>query len=355
MSAATAEPQADRPPRDQLLGAWLLLICACVIAMILVGGATRLTDSGLSITEWRLDKGLIPPTSEARWNEEFALYQQTTEFREQNFAMTRAEFQHIYWWEWGHRFLGKLIGVVFALPFLLFWIWGRLKGRFWPVLTLFALGGAQGGVGWWMVQSGLFSGLDVSPLRLAIHLGLAFVILALGFSLALSEFHWPRPSARLGAPRWAPALVMALLLVQILFGALLAGADAGRAYPEWPTIGGEFFPSTYAALEPFARNLVENHAAQHFNHRTLGYVVAGLALLLALIALVRGEGAGRWAGAGLGVAALAQAGLGVGVVLAAAPLSLSLAHQGLAILLWLAAIAALACAKPADGNKLPLT
>src|SRR5690606_30027941 len=167
------------PPREVGVGRWLLVICALVVAMILVGGATRLTDSGLSITEWDLGKGITPPLTESRWREEFALYQRTVEFQEQNSEMNLAEFQYIYWWEWGHRFLGKVIGVAFALPALFFLFTGRLRGRFRVSLALFALGGLQGAIGWWMVTSGLFSGLDVSPMRLAIHLGMALIILAL--------------------------------------------------------------------------------------------------------------------------------------------------------------------------------
>ncbi len=164
--------------------------------MILVGGATRLTDSGLSITEWDLAKGLTPPLSAARWGEEFALYQRTAEYQRQNSGMSLAEFQSIYWWEWAHRFIGKMIGLVFALPFVFFWATGRLKRRLLPVFGLFCLGGLQGFVGWWMVTSGLFSGLDVSPVRLAIHLGLAFLILAYTLWLALGAFGWPLRTLR---------------------------------------------------------------------------------------------------------------------------------------------------------------
>src|SRR5690554_5330932 len=135
------QPSLSQPKPDRGVAAWLFAICALVAAMILVGGATRLTDSGLSITEWDFVKGVTPPATAERWAEEFALYQRTTEYQQQNRGMSLAEFQSIYWWEWGHRFLGKLIGVVFALPFLFFWLTGRLKGRFWPVLGLFALGG----------------------------------------------------------------------------------------------------------------------------------------------------------------------------------------------------------------------
>ena len=333
------------PPREPWVAAWLFAICVCVVAMILVGGATRLTDSGLSITEWRLDKGLTPPLTQARWDEEFALYQRTTEYREQNYGMSLADFQGIYWWEWGHRFLGKMIGVVFALPFLIFWATGRLKGRFWSALGLFALGGLQGGIGWWMVTSGLFSGLDVAPIRLAVHLGMAFLILALALWLALGALGWPRASSRMGAPGWAFGALIIVLFAQVLFGALLAGADAGKAYADWPTIGGEWLPSSYAALEPFSRNLSENHATQQFNHRTLGYVAGALALLLGGLALRSGLGPGRRWAIALGGVALLQVILGITAVVHAAPLGLSLVHQAVAIGLWMCAIVNLRCAQ----------
>lgn len=332
---------ATKPAPDRWVGGWLLLVCLCVLAMIMVGGATRLTDSGLSITEWSLEKGLTPPLTEARWAEEFALYQRTTEYQLQNRGMSLGEFRAIYWWEWAHRFVGKMIGVVFALPFLFFWATGRLKGRFLPVLGLFALGGLQGAVGWWMVTSGLFSGLDVSPVRLAVHLGLAFAIIAVALSLALDAFGWPRERSQLGAPSWTPAALMALIFAQVMFGALLAGARAGPAYADWPTIGGEWLPSTAFALEPFWRNFTENHATQHLMHRTLGYGVALAALALAGWAALRGRGEGRALAIGLGALALVQVYLGVVTVMLATPLHAALTHQIGAALLWLLATATL--------------
>lgn len=324
--------------RDPWVGAWLIAICVCVLGMVLVGGATRLTDSGLSITQWDLTKGLLPPLSAHRWAEEFQLYQRTTEYQVQNRGMSLAQFQYIYWWEWTHRFIGKMIGLVFAIPFFIFWVTGRLKGRFWPVLGLFVLGGMQGAVGWWMVTSGLFGRLDVSPVRLAIHLGLAFTILVCALWLALDAFGWPRKPSRLGAPKWAPAVLMALVFCQVMFGALLAGADGGPAYPDWPTIGHEWIPSTAFNLEPFLRNFTDNHATQHLFHRTTGYLVALAALTIAVLAFMRGTGAARGAGVAIGAIALVQACLGIATVLTVSPLSLSLAHQAGAALLWMASL-----------------
>jgi cytochrome c oxidase assembly protein subunit 15 len=322
---------------EPVVGVWLLLICALVIAMIVVGGATRLTDSGLSITEWDLGKGLTPPLTDARWAEEFALYQRTVEYQSENRGMSLEQFQFIYWWEWGHRFVGKMIAAAFALPFALFWATGRLRGRFWPILGLFSLGALQGAIGWWMVTSGLFSAVNVSSVRLAIHLGVAFVILGLAFLLALDALGLPRKPSSTGAPRIAAYGLLSLLFVQILFGALLAGDRGGAAYQDWPRIGGEWIPASAFALDPFWRNFTENYAGEHFIHRTTGYLVAGLALALAAAAMWRGEGHGRFVGLALGAVALGQVALGIGVVLNAVPLGLSLIHQAGAVGLWLCA------------------
>ncbi len=330
---------SEAAPRDTWVGAWLICVCVCVLAMVLVGGATRLTDSGLSITEWNLAKGLMPPLSAERWAEEFALYQRTTEYQLQNRGMSLGDFQSIYWWEWGHRFLGKMIGVVFALPFVLFWAAGRLQRRFWPILLLFCLGGLQGFIGWWMVTSGLFSGLDVSPARLAIHLGLAFAILAYALWLALDAFGWPRSAATFGAPRWVPFALLGLIFCQVILGALLAGADGGPAYADWPTIGHEWFPSSAFALAPAWRNLVEDHATQHLLHRSLGYLVALCALGLAVRALLRGEGLAKRMALCLGVLALIQVALGIATVITGSLPHWALAHQFVAAMLWMATLA----------------
>lgn len=332
------------PPREPWVGAWLLIVCALVLTMILVGGATRLTDSGLSITEWDLFKGLTPPLNDARWAEEFALYQRTMEYQAQNNGMTIDEFKHIYWWEWGHRFLGKMIGVVYALPFFFFLFTGRLRGRFRLTILLFALGGLQGAIGWWMVTSGLFDRLDVSPFRLAIHLAMAFVILALGLWVALGAFAWPKQSSKLGLPRWTPFVLMALVFVQLMFGALLAGSDGGPAYADWPRIGGEWIPSTAFGLEPLWHNFTEDHATQHLLHRSMGYFVGLFALLIALAGLIRGQGAARWAALAVGLVALGQVALGIHTVLLVSPFWPSLLHQLGAAILWMAA---LVCARAA--------
>lgn len=338
------------PPRERWVGIWLLVVCALVFVMVLVGGATRLTDSGLSITEWDLGKGLTPPMTAARWAEEFALYQRTMEYQTQNQGMTQEAFRSIYWWEWAHRFLGKMIGVVFALPALFFLFTGRLRGRFRVTLVLFALGAAQGAVGWWMVTSGLFDRLDVSPVRLAIHLAMAFVILALALWVALGALGWPRTPGKLGAPRWAPVLLMALIFTQVMFGALLAGSDGGRAYADWPQIGGEWIPSSAFGQENWWANFTEDHATQHLLHRTTGYLVAFVSLVMGLAALGLGNGAARWLGAAVGAMALVQAALGIQTVISVSPLGLSLLHQAGAAILWMIAVA---CAYITAGKHIP--
>jgi cytochrome c oxidase assembly protein subunit 15 len=325
------------PPRERWVGIWLLVVCALVFAMVLVGGATRLTDSGLSITEWDLGKGLTPPLTAHRWAEEFGLYQRTMEYQTQNRGMSLAEFQYIYWWEWAHRFLGKMLGVVFLLPALFFFFTGRLRGRFRVTLTLFVLGAAQGAIGWWMVTSGLFDRLDVSPVRLAIHLGMAFSILALSLWVALGALGWPANPGKLGAPRWAPMVLMALIFVQVMFGALLAGSDGGKAYADWPTIGGEWIPSSAFSLPNWFANFTDEHATQHLMHRTTGYLVAFASLVIGLIALTFGSGTSRWIGAAVGAMALVQAALGIETVISVSPLGLSLLHQMGAAILWLIA------------------
>ncbi len=328
------------PPRAPWVGRWLLLVCVLVVAMILVGGATRLTDSGLSITEWNLEKGLTPPLTAQRWSEEFVLYQRTMEYQSQNEGMSLAQFQYIYWWEWGHRFLGKMIGLVFALGFFFFLFTGRLRGRFRVTTLLFALGGLQGFVGWWMVTSGLFDRLDVSPFRLAIHLAIAFIILAIALWTALGAFVWPAKPSKLGLPKWTPFALMGLVFVQVMLGALLAGSRGGAAYADWPTIGGEWIPATAFGQEHFLSNFTEDHATQHLLHRTTGYLVALSALGLAVVGLLRGQGPARWTAAALGAVALVQVTLGVLTVISASPLSLSLIHQAGAVALWCAALVA---------------
>jgi cytochrome c oxidase assembly protein subunit 15 len=264
------------------------------------------------------------------------LYQRTTEYQLQNRGMSLGEFQYIYWWEWTHRFIGKMLGVLFAIPFVFFWATGRLRGRFWLTLALFALGGAQGAIGWWMVTSGLWSSLDVSPYRLAVHLGMAFAIIALALWLAYDAFGWPRKASRLGAPAWAPLVLLALIFVQVLLGAVLAGADGGKAYADWPTIGGALVPRGV-----FDSALTTNHALQQLLHRTAGYFVGLGAIALSLAAWMKGESLACAAALTLGGLVILQVVLGILTVITGSHLGLSLAHQLNAALLWLSAVTVL--------------
>ncbi|MEM1274605.1 MAG: heme A synthase [Pseudomonadota bacterium] len=313
---------------------WLVILFVLVVGMIAVGGATRLTDSGLSITEWAPISGAIPPTREAQWMDEFARYQQTDEYRLQNSGMTMAEFQYIYWWEWGHRQLGRFIGLVWAIGYL-----GLLAARRIPrswhgrLLIPGALGGLQAVVGWWMVYSGLAPGmLDVASYRLAIHLGLAFVILAVlaGYILRLSRPEAALILARRGGDRKLRGMatgVLHLSFLQIVVGALVAGIDAGRSYIDWPLMSGSFLPPQMWAIEPWWRNVFENSGTVQFLHRMLGYLLVIFGLVVWRVSRRNGVVSTRRAFDWVALALLAQMAIGIFTVLNAAPLHLALVHQ----------------------------
>lgn len=316
---------------------WLLACCALIFVMVLVGGITRLTESGLSITRWQPVEGVLPPLSPAAWDQAFADYRQTTEYQQLNAGMTLGDFQGIYWWEYVHRLLGRLIGVAFALPLLVLGLRGRVPRWAWPHLAgLLALGALQGAIGWWMVQSGLVDRTDVSHYRLAVHLGMAIAILAYMLAVALRLLG--AASATPAQPPTDPPRLhligfSALLAVTIVWGALTAGADAGWLYPEFPLMGGRLLPAEMFALEPAWLNLVENQAAIQWTHRALATLtlLAGLALAVRLWAGGGSIAAVRAAGL-LGLMLLAQFGLGIATLLAHVPLPLAVLHQGTAVL-----------------------
>jgi heme a synthase len=322
------------PAGDKWVAAWLFFVAALVATMILVGGATRLTDSGLSIVEWRPVTGAIPPTSEAAWQEELSKYRSTTEYQQQNRGMTLEEFKVIYWWEWGHRQLGRVVGLVFAVGLLFFGLAGRLKGRLAETISLFLLGGLQGAIGWWMVSSGLVGRLDVAPYRLATHLGMAFIIIALSWRLA---FLFLRPTANYKGSLRGTILAV-LVFFQIILGALVAGNDAGRTYVDWPTMGGEWFPSSYFDLSPLWTNIVSNIAAVQFNHRVGGYLVFVACLVVAWRLDAQRTPRARRLALWLAGGAVFQLVVGIITLMNAAPWHLGLLHQGGAIVLWLAAV-----------------
>jgi len=320
---------------------WLVILFAMVVAMIAVGGLTRLTDSGLSITEWRPVTGALPPTTDQAWASEFEKYKQIPEFRLQNHAMSLDEFKSIYWWEWGHRQLGRTIGLVWALGFFGLLATRRMPrgwtGRF---LGLGALGGLQGAIGWWMVSSGLTGRMvDVASYRLAIHLGLAFAILGLTawFVLTLGRSETNLMQARRARERrlFAGATgLMHLAFLQILLGALVAGIDAGRNFTDWPLMAGGLLPPGMFDLTPTWVNFFENAGLVQFMHRVGGYLVVILAIVVWFRSRASGNRAVRAAfnlAAGM---ALVQMGLGIVTLLWIAPLGLSILHQLGAVLLW---------------------
>lgn len=315
--------------------AWLLAMCALVALMIIVGGATRLTDSGLSITEWRPVTGAIPPLSQADWLAEFEKYKTIPEYHQVNLGMSLAEFKTIYWWEWGHRFLGRVIGLVFLIPLLVFAATRRIDSRLgMKLFGLFLLGGLQGALGWWMVSSGLTERVDVSQYRLAAHLGLALLLFAAMLWIALDL---SAPLTRRARHRLAPfaVAILAGVYAQMILGAFVAGLRAGRVYNTWPLMEGRFMPEAYFDGAPRFLDLFETAAAVQFNHRLGAYFLLAAALAM-MIAARRSPLAGR--AQMLFAAILAQAALGVWTVVSGTPLALGLAHQAMALLVLSAAL-----------------
>ena len=322
---------------DQRSGAvrtWLYLMAALVVAMVAVGGATRLTGSGLSITEWRPVTGIVPPLSEADWSAEFAKYKDTPQYNILNQGMGLASFKVLYGWEWGHRVLGRLIGLVFFLPLVVFWWRGMIGRRLGlGLLGLGILGGLQGAIGWIMVASGLQPGMTaVAPLKLALHLTTASLILAGLVWLAAGQ----RSDAADPAPgriRRVAALLPALVLAQIFLGGLVAGSHAGLVYNTWPDMDGALVPpvDSLFAIRPWIENFVDNHALVQFDHRVSAYLLVVVALLHAIDARMTGPAGAAGRAGGVAALALAQAGLGIATLLLAVPLWAALAHQVLAM------------------------
>lgn len=341
----SADKPVDEAPKGGLIDAgktgarraiavWLLVLFALVACMIIVGGLTRLTDSGLSITEWKPVTGAVPPMSEAVWQSEFAKYKEIPEYQLQNKGMSLAEFKVIYWWEWGHRQLGRLVGLGWAIGFFYFLARRQIpKGWTGRLVFVGALGGLQGAIGWWMVSSGL-SGrmLDVASYRLATHLGLAFVILGvlIWFAWQLQRSEMDLFQARRNKEQryvMLATVLLVLVFVQILSGALVAGIDAGRGYIDWPLMNGQFLPSESFDYAPFWSNFFENPALVQFNHRLLGYLT--LAVTLHLWYSSRGSAivATRRAFVWVLAAVLVQMVLGIITVLNAAPWQWAILHQ----------------------------
>jgi cytochrome c oxidase assembly protein subunit 15 len=332
--AAVPPPARRAQAARRAIAGWLALLFALVAAMIVVGGMTRLTDAGLSITEWRPVTGAVPPTDAAAWEAEFDKYRATPQFRHANPDMTLAEFRTIYWWEWGHRQLGRLVGAAWALGFLWFWLRKQIPtGWTARLLGLGALGGLQGAIGWWMVASGLEGAMvSVASYRLAVHLGLAFAILGLiawyvlGLRREERDLLQARRQRNAALMRWGTVLVAAAFL-QVLLGALVAGIDAGRNFPEWPLMAGSLVPPGAFELTPAWRNFLENPGLVQFNHRMLG----SLLLALGLLAWWRSRGSAlaslRRAFDALTLALAAQVALGIATVLYGASWQVAIVHQ----------------------------
>jgi cytochrome c oxidase assembly protein subunit 15 len=316
--------------------AWLIGVAALIFCMVIVGGATRLTDSGLSITEWKPLLGAIPPMTEAHWLEAFLKYQQIPEYQQINKGMTLDQFKFIYWWEWSHRFLGRVIGLAFFLPFAYFAVTGALnRSTAIRCGVLFILGGLQGALGWYMVASGLVDRVDVSQYRLAAHLSLATFIYGAILWVAFGLDR--RRHAPTGGRQWLALAIAGLVLLQIAAGGFVAGLDAGFGYNTWPLIDGALVPNGLFAATPWWRNMFENALAVQFNHRTLAYVIFVLVAAQAYAMPSR-------ASLMLAGAVLAQVCLGIWTLLWVVPLWLGLAHQGGALLVFAAAIWNLHCA-----------
>ena len=324
------------PLRDRGVGIWLLVIAAMIAATVLVGGLTRLTESGLSITEWRPVTGMLPPLTEDAWEAEFAKYRGTTQYELLNRGMGLEAFKTIYWWEWGHRFLGRVIGFAFLFPFVYFVARKRVSG---PLATrlgiIFLLGAAQGALGWWMVQSGLAERVSVSQYRLAAHLGLAVLLFGYVLWTAFEMLGLKRTTdAALARFRPCALGLAALVFLQILLGALVAGLDAGMAFLTWPDFGGYWIPPGLYDLTPWWTNHFENHALTHFQHRNLGYALIALAIILfVLIWNARPDRIVRIAAFHLLFFAIAQGMFGVATVVSGVALPIAAIHQLLALAL----------------------
>jgi cytochrome c oxidase assembly protein subunit 15 len=340
--------------RRRALRLWLLVVAACVFATLVIGGATRLTESGLSIVEWKPVTGIVPPLSDAGWRAEFAKYREIPQYRIINSGMSLDAFKTIYWWEWAHRLAARLTGLAFLVPFLWFlWRGGLeppLRVRLWAI---FGLGALQGAIGWWMVASGLDRRIDVSQYRLALHLTLACVVYAaiVWTAARLAPEHASEAPVRVRA---GALVLLFLVLSQIYLGALVAGLDAGLIYNTWPLIDGGFLPpaTELLATEPLWRNLFENRLTVQFDHRIMAYAlfVAAIVHAVDVWRTLRGPAARR--AFLLAAAVTVQAALGILTLLHQAPLALALLHQAMAIVVL--TVAAVHAARVASVRSLAL-
>jgi cytochrome c oxidase assembly protein subunit 15 len=343
------------PRGDRAIGIWLLACCAMIFAMAVIGAITRLTESGLSIMEWAPLSGALPPLSHAEWERLFHLYQQIPEYQQDNAGMTLAEFKAIFWWEWVHRLWGRTIGVVFLVPFLWFLIRGRIRRGLVPhLVVMFVLGGLQGLLGWYMVESGFADRTDVSQYRLVAHLGAAVAIYVYILWVALGLLE-PGPAAspdrRAGRLRGLLIGLAVLVGVTMASGGFVAGLNAGLIYNTFPLMDGRLIPDGYADMQPFAVNLFENVAAVQFDHRVLAVSTVVLTAVLWLWArrldLSR---AARTAISAAAAMAWVQIGLGIATLVLVVPVWLGALHQAGAILLLSLTIWAIHRLRPAPAR-----
>ena len=333
-----AAKDARQPARHRAVAIWLWSLAGLVFLMVIVGGATRLTESGLSITEWKPLAGVIPPLSPAEWLAEFENYKKIPQYARLFPDMDLSGFKFIFFFEWSHRLLGRLIGAAMALPLIFFWAKGRLPPGFKPkLLFVLALGALQGGVGWWMVKSGLSDRVEVAQERLAIHLSLASVTFAalVWLAASLGAGAAKLPERRLPGLRWFAGGMVLLVLVQIGLGGLVAGLRAGQAFNTWPLIDGYFWPpfDKLTLLTPLWRNFLDNILLVQFQHRMLAYALLALALAQASYAsrVATGSRAVRRAWAVAGLTAM-QASIGIATLVLAVPLWAGLLHQAFAMI-----------------------
>lgn len=329
-----------RSDRSRAVAIWLFSVAALVLAMVVVGGATRLTGSGLSITEWKPISGVIPPLSDAAWAAEFKNYQRIPQFHLVNPDMTVETFKTIFWWEWAHRLLGRLVGFAFAAPFVAFLALRQIPRRLiWRCVVLFGLGGLQGVVGWWMVASGLVERVTVAPERLTIHLGLALLLFCALIWTGLEAWSGKSRGEARGPWGAAAAGLAALVYVQSLLGGLVAGNSAGQIYNDWPFMNGALFPKDYAGHGLWG-TLAHSQAAVQFNHRIVAYVLFLCAISFAVAAIRSRDAAAPVRGLGVLLATLVtmQAGLGIATLMTHVPLALGALHQFGAVVVLAAAM-----------------
>lgn len=327
---------------------WLYTMAALVLAMVMVGGMTRLMGSGLSITTWRPISGIIPPLTEADWLAEFAGYKLIPQYEVFNHWMTLEDFKGIFWWEWGHRFLGRILGFVFAIPFLIFLAQRRLtRDMVLPLAGLFVLGGFQGFLGWWMVSSGLTELTSVSQYRLAAHLSAALMLLLALVWVARRMRPQETVGEVTGGNIWSTAVLLIMLVVQVAAGAFVAGIDAGMGYNTWPLMEGKFIPDGLGAHDPAWLSIFEHGMTVQFNHRMLAYLITIVTFVMLVLQMRRAGlgGVHRWLGV-IAVLVVAQVCLGIATLLSMINIDLAVGHQGLAFIL-----AASICAYLADMTK----